>query len=367
MKTVSKELKARIIAKTAGRTVVAREMGITENEARKLVDQIRSAPVETKAVVAPKAVDPRMEARVGSLPTAAADRDAKIIDLYKTTTKTMEEIGVEVGCSRSTVGDVLKRAGVPKRGTKTVTKVAKVAEVEEELKWVMGPTFINIYADGQTFTAGKDHPRFKEAADLCMAGKVRDALNIINVAKAVASYLKGDIKIEGEVVSYKGMVLDLGVAKRIIDAMNTGKPFEHMVNFLEKLMQNPSYRAVQELFGFLQHNDIELHEDGDFLAFKRVDSKYMDFYTGKMNNAPGQVVSMLRNTVNEDKDQTCSSGLHIAAKSYIPHYHGGQGRIVLCKINPQAVVSVPTDYQNAKMRVCEYTVVKDVTETFDHY
>ncbi|QIW86986.1 lysis inhibitor [Aeromonas phage Ahp1_CNU-2021] len=380
MKTVSKELHTKILAKQVGRTALAKELKITESQARKLIEDVRAGkikpvePVVVKPVAVPQpvATTSRHEAQFKEVGAAVKKRDEEVISLYKTTSMTMEEIGKKVGIGRSTVGEILKRAGVPKRGPQTasVPKV-KVTEVpsdsKEEVKWVMGPTFLNIYADGQTFTASKDHANFTAAAKLCMDGKIREALDKINVAKAVKSYSKGDIKIDGETVSYKGLVVDLGITKRIIAAMNEGKPFENLVNFLEKLMLNPSYRAVQELFGFLQHNDIELTPEGDFLAFKRVNTNYTDFYTGKMDNKPGAKVSMLRNTVNEDKNQTCSSGLHVAAKSYIPKYHGGQGKIVVCRVNPKDVVSVPTDYSNSKMRVCEYIVEKDVTATFSHY
>ena len=32
------------------------------------------------------------------------------------------------------------------------------------------------------------------------------------------------------------------------------------------------------------------------------------------------------------------------------------------KVNPKDVVSVPTDYENSKMRVCGYTVVEELDE-----
>ena len=35
-------------------------------------------------------------------------------------------------------------------------------------------------------------------------------------------------------------------------------------------------------------------------------------------------------------------------------------KVVLCEVDPSNVVSVPIDYNNTKMRVCEYKVIKEV-------
>lgn len=157
------------------------------------------------------------------------------------------------------------------------------------------------------------------------------------------------------------------MTRRIIDTIKT-KGYDGakvLINFASKLMENPSNKAVNELYGFLIHNDIELADDGCFYAWKKVKNNYKDKYTGKINNSPGLVVKMERNQVNERSEDTCSSGLHACAKSYLPNYSaGGDCRIVKVKIHPKDVVSIPTDYNNAKMRVCEYFVESDVTDLF---
>jgi hypothetical protein len=70
---------------------------------------------------------------------------------------------------------------------------------------------------------------------------------------------------------------------------------------------------------------------------------------------------MNRNRVNEDKDQTCSSGLHFCSREYLPHYGSAEGgRVVVIKINPQDVVAIPSDYENAKGRCCRYEVLREL-------
>ena len=134
-----------------------------------------------------------------------------------------------------------------------------------------------------------------------------------------------------------------------------------MIAFLDNLMLNPSKRAVDELYGFLEATKLPITDDGCFLAYKRVRNDYLDYYTGKVDNSIGQKPSMPRNQVDDDKNRTCSKGLHFCSLSYLPHYHGSSGRIVILKINPRDVVSIPTDYNNAKGRACLYEVIAEHT------
>jgi hypothetical protein len=131
-----------------------------------------------------------------------------------------------------------------------------------------------------------------------------------------------------------------------------------MVQFMENLMQNPSKRAVTELYGFLEKNSLPITPDGHFLAYKRVRFDYKDCHTGTMDNSVGKVVEMERNNVDDDKDRTCSTGLHFCSQSYLGHF-GGE-RIVIVKINPRDVVSIPSDYNDSKGRACQYEVVDEI-------
>lgn len=253
--------------------------------------------------------------------------------------------------------------------TKPAVAVVQVkAPVKKDLVWTMGSNFITIIDDeGKTFNADSTHINFAQAREAIFKGEVERALELINIKRGVERYFQGVIRIENGKVMYKELVIDNGLTKRIVECMRDGNDFKHLVNFFENLMLNPSNRAVNELYGFLTHNDIEITEDGHFIAWKRVKSDYKDMYTGKMDNSPGKVVEMPRNMVNENSNQTCSHGLHVAAKSYIPHYGGGKGAIISCKVHPRDVVSIPTDYNQSKMRCCRYEVLKDVTNGFSHY
>lgn len=228
-------------------------------------------------------------------------------------------------------------------------------------------SFITVINEGVVCTVDSSHEQFDNALEAVKIGDIQKVLTLINTKEALKTYSKGDIKIIGHQVLYKDVVFDTGITKRIIREMYNERPYEHLVAFFERLMHNPSRDAVYQLYGFLVHNDIEITDDGYILCWKRVSKDYKDLYTGTIDNSLGMVVSVPRNTVDENKNETCSHGLHVAAKSYLPYYGGGRGVIIQCKVDPADVVAIPTDYYNAKMRVCRYTVLKDVTQGFSHY
>ena len=188
--------------------------------------------------------------------------------------------------------------------------------------------------------------------------------NLLDVQKALSFAVDGfdDITVTDGAVLYKGEPIDNSLCTRIIEMTRQGFDAGPLVRFLSNLMLNPSSSSVRELYGFLGACQMPLTEDGHFIAYKIVKEDYTDIYTGKMDNSPGKRVWMLRNQVDDDRTRTCSRGLHACSKTYLPNYGslGGSDRVVILKINPAHVVSVPTDYNNAKMRVSEYFVLGEL-------
>jgi hypothetical protein len=58
------------------------------------------------------------------------------------------------------------------------------------------------------------------------------------------------------------------------------------------------------------------------------------------------------------KNNTCSTGLHFCSEGYLNSF-GGE-RTVIVKINPADVVSIPSDYNDAKGRACRYEVIGEL-------
>jgi len=130
---------------------------------------------------------------------------------------------------------------------------------------------------------------------------------------------------------------------------------------LENLYNNPSHNSRAQLYQFLEHKNMPITEDGCFLAYKSVDANYMDHHTGKFSNRVGQVLSIARRSVDDNPENGCSYGFHAGSLEYASNFGGGDRRVVIVKINPEDVVSVPNDCEFQKLRTAKYEVVADYT------
>ena len=210
----------------------------------------------------------------------------------------------------------------------------------------------------KSHTISKTHITYQKVIDAIKAGDWDSLPDIIEPKKVVLNYGQGNVSIQGETLFWKGKELNTGLSVRMIQMLQEGFPIEPMVNFMENLYKNPSKRAVTELYGFLEKSNLPITPDGHFLAYKRVREDYKDCHTGTMDNSIGQVVEMERHDVDDNKDNTCSTGLHFCAMSYLSSFGGA--RTVIVKINPADVVSIPSDYNDAKGRACRYEVIGEV-------
>jgi hypothetical protein len=181
----------------------------------------------------------------------------------------------------------------------------------------------------------------------------------VDVEKAVATFSDGLVEIKNGQVTYEGEVVHGSISKRILEFMSKGLPFQPLVNFLNNLMENPSMQSQTELYDFLEHQYLPITEDGHFLAYKAVRSDYMDKYAGKFRNKVGDVCEMRRAKVDDNRGVGCSQGLHAGALNYVAGYGSVDSgdKIVIVKINPKDVVSVPNDCNCEKLRTCRYEVV----------
>jgi hypothetical protein len=121
-------------------------------------------------------------------------------------------------------------------------------------------------------------------------------------------------------------------------------------------MDNPSRRAVNELYAFLEHKNMPLTPDGNFLAYKGVRSDFTDWHSGQFTNKVGDVNEMPRRNVCDNANIGCSDGFHAGSLDYARHYGNG-GHLMVVEIDPADVVSVPLDCDQQKLRTSKYKVV----------
>ena len=217
---------------------------------------------------------------------------------------------------------------------------------------------VTVVIGNKPHTIAKSHITYQKVVDAIKAGDWDRVKDLIEPKQVVLNYGKGNVSVQGETLFWKGKPMHNALATRMIAMLQDEFPIEPLVNFMENLMTNPSKQAVQELYGFLEKNSLPITPDGHFLAYKRVREDYKDCHTGTMLNAPGCTVEMERNEVDDNRNNTCSSGLHFCSESYLKSFGGA--RTVIVKINPRDVVSIPSDYNDAKGRACRYEVIGEV-------
>lgn len=214
-------------------------------------------------------------------------------------------------------------------------------------------------------TAHRNYDAIKNAIIACQWDIIP---NLINIKEQVESAIQssataGKVTIENGEVFYNNKAIHNTLTERIIDMARQGFDIGYMVKFLENLMKNPSFRAVNELYGFLESGSIPITENGTFLAYKKIRNNWTDIHSGTFDNSIGAVCEMPRNMVDEDSSRTCSAGLHVCSYDYLAHFsRDNNDRVVICEIDPADVVSIPADYNNTKMRVCKYTVIGEVED-----
>jgi hypothetical protein len=223
---------------------------------------------------------------------------------------------------------------------------------------------LTVVISGKAHTMANDHPSWLRATKALSDSDFELLEKLFDVSQAVPAYSDGNIKVRDGQVLYNGEEIHNHVVDRLLHFMRHNLPYQPLVKFLDKLMDNPSARATNELYGFLEHKNMPLTPDGNFLAYKGVNSNFTDFYSGKFNNSVGQTLSMTRNTVCDDANQGCSAGFHAGSYEYAKGYASGGGHLMVVEINPTDVVSVPHCSDCQKLRTSKYKVV-GVYETID--
>lgn len=222
----------------------------------------------------------------------------------------------------------------------------------------------------------KDNIKFQTIFDKIMTSRgsqetLAEVFSEMSIKERLEKLYKGQVLIDPArgtaVIQRDGkspFTLPLKLSQRIAEAAKKGETMlDNLCNFAERLQHNPSYRAVNELYGFLNAMCIEIDKDGYVICFKKVRDNYMDIHSNTMLNAPGTEVRVERNQVDENSEITCSHGLHVCSSSYLSvfGFSSASDRVIRVKVDPADFVAIPKDYNNAKARTCGYFVMDDVT------
>lgn len=236
-----------------------------------------------------------------------------------------------------------------------------------------------VVAGGRSYCFGDDHPYFDVLVNALKDGDQSTFLNTIDLGNEIQKWSCGNFKFQDGVLYYHDEMVHQVITTRIVEMMKEGFSVKPMLNFLVRLYKNPSYSAITELYDFLRHKGLPITTDGYLMAYKAVviyhgpdikdkngrtltEGDFVDKHTKtSFRNNIGDEPYVLRRQVNDDRRIGCSKGLHVGAIDYAQEYGGGSSTIVLVKVDPADVVSVPQDENCKKMRVSRYAVI-DVYE-----
>lgn len=240
---------------------------------------------------------------------------------------------------------------------------------------------------GKPLVATKEHPNFAAiVAGISGATDEPTLVGLFDTAIALTgkfNKVSDRVSIRSGKVYFDSQPVESVLTEAIIRFHSAGSDdFMALVNFFEKIEQNPNPNSKENLFRWLKSAKFSITPDGDIIGYKRVvrdrglstqDECYKStasgpaivdgepHLTGQVPNRPGVIVEMARNEVTFDPHQTCSHGLHVADWSYANNGPMGGTDTLMVLVNPRDVVSVPVDYHDHKMRVCRYKVLKKVT------
>lgn len=236
------------------------------------------------------------------------------------------------------------------------------------LNEVAGKEKLTIFLGGVPTQVDDTHPAFNEIVDGLGTLDAQDIRTLLDSDKRMRRALAqfGNVTVDDGTVTYKGDVVHGQLATRMVDMLERGIDIRPWALFLENLQKNPAKHAVDELYLWLERSGMPITERGNFLAYKKVQDDYTSYHRNadgtEMRNDIGTMCEMPRNKVCDNRNQTCSQGLHFCSWDYLPSYMGNRGKVIILEINPAHVVSIPNDYNNAKGRGEAYLVVGEIPE-----
>ena len=241
------------------------------------------------------------------------------------------------------------------------------------MNYIILPQSLILNHAGKTTTINKADGRYDQVIQKIKEGKLDEIIPLLSIADSLSE--RGFQVIDG-VVHVDGDALPESLSARVLDFFNNNLPFEPLLKFWAKLKTNPSFNSRQMLFKFLEHNGHPITTEGNFIAYRAVRNDFLDKHTGKMDNSVGNIVEIDRSKVDDNPNNTCSHGLHVATMSYAQSFGTGDDKLLDVEVDPADVVAVPTDYNGTKMRVCRFKVVAEsqgiiekplVTSAYDYF
>lgn len=224
--------------------------------------------------------------------------------------------------------------------------------------YVITDTSLSVLINGSLHQTDRNNPAFRQIVEAMNDDATTDEELIGLFAPISVIQQVKEVRLEDGRVFWGDEEIHSSLQRRMIDVFEAGLDIDPWVKLMTNIYLNPSPTARTEFYDFFERANLPMTPDGHIVAFKKVTrdgDRLVDCRTGTFDNSVGNVVEMERGEVDPIRDNLCSTGLHFCSKSYLPHTPGEV--TLLVKINPADIVSIPTDYDQAKGRTCRYEVV----------
>lgn len=190
----------------------------------------------------------------------------------------------------------------------------------------------------------------------------------------------GRVTVDNGNVFYDGDPVHGSITDHILRALDEEGPesdaVQSLAMFIERAVANPQVESRQQLYGWLSTRKFTITRDGKIVGYKgcvnqggvAVSSRPAPEADGvrvndelvsgrRVENRPGDVITMPRSRVEFDPDSACAQGLHVGTYNYADSFRGYGGILLEVHVDPKDVVSVPHDSNSEKIRTCRYEVI----------
>ena len=225
-------------------------------------------------------------------------------------------------------------------------------------------------------TTTKSNPNWDKILTALRQNQGDEVVRLMSIKDAMMDYFDGKISIRGNQVWYGNQTLHGRDVERTLELMRINVPVGPMVKFLNNKMNNPSRRAVDEMYNFLTNPAVDknggmpITPNGTILGYKGVRADYYSIMGnpatvvlqgtvdsgGHILNEIGATIEVARNSVCDNYKNGCAEGLHIGSREYAEGWAGPDGKVILVEFSPEDAVSVPEDCGFQKLRACKYVV-----------
>jgi hypothetical protein len=246
------------------------------------------------------------------------------------------------------------------------------------MKYILNSHGITFFHNGKPINVNKQELRYAKilkAFDLPESQQTQAIVAILDEPKTILKEAeKSGFSFGDDGVRIDGELLPQVLSDKIESLKSEGLPITLLLNFWRNLRLNPSSSSVTELYDFLSYKELPITEDGCFLAYRGLQENFYSVHgntktkvlKGKVNsfgqiyNGVDEEILVERNQVDDNRDNGCSFGIHAGSYEYAKSW--SRGKVVVVKINPKDVVSVPTDSNCQKLRCCGYKIISEVQQ-----